>query len=371
MNRKTISASLFIALLALFAASAFYATFEHKLIQKLGQKEYGIINSELFATFETEFKEVVAYNDPLLHGWGALQYGAFNAGKSGVVIGEDEWLFTKEEFEKVEGFDANVRANLAFIAHAAQQLQEEGVELIILPLPSKARVYADRLGDVRAPHYHAGLYGKLVWHLNNHALYHINVNDLFALYKDDGEGDLFMRTDTHWSQRGAKLTAQAVRSFFIEGLTYSMDFETVRSSAKIDKSQSETYRGDLTEFVSTGGWHAQVGPKSEKLHKVLIEKSVSGGGDLFGEQVLPIALVGTSYSAESEWHFADFLAAEFNAEIWNRADPGEGPFTPMQKFLNEKSWEQNGVKLVLWEIPERFLPVDYELNVASNEEGAK
>lgn len=363
LNKDKISAMCFIALLALFAVSAIYTTIHHSLIQKLGQKEYGIINSELFATFEKEFKDAVPYNDPLLHGWGALQYGVFNSGKPGVVIGADEWLFTKEEFEWLPDYYQHIGANQEFISQAAAQLQQEGLELIIVPIPAKARVYKEQLGAHATPEYRAMVYPGFMDYLESQKLYYVDMFAHFQAMKDEAEAPLYMRTDTHWSQQGARVTAKKVKAYFDEGLKYSIDFKKTRTEVVKGDSRSEIpYRGDLTEFVPTGFWSEFVGPKSEWIDELKLEKASSGGG-LFGDVELPIALVGTSYSAEAEWHFADFLGDVFDAEIWNLADEGQGPFTPMQTFLKEKQWQGKGVKLVIWEIPERFLPVKYELNI--------
>jgi len=44
------------------------------------------------------------------------------------------------------------------------------------------------------------------------------------------------------------------------------------------------------------------------------------------------------------------------SDIVSFAQEGEGPFVPMKEALENPGLQEAGVKLVLWEIPERYLP---------------
>ena len=81
----------------------------------------------------------------------------------------------------------------------------------------------------------------------------------------------------------------------------------------------------------------------------------SGGPGLFGEIVIPVTLVGTSYSGDPRWAFEDALRLELGLDVLNVAAEGEGPFEPMREYLRSEAISEVSPDLVVWEIPERYL----------------
>ena len=49
------------------------------------------------------------------------------------------------------------------------------------------------------------------------------------------------------------------------------------------------------------------------------------------------------------------------ANVLNVADEGQGPIVPMVNYLKSKAFLETPPELIVWEIPERFLPVHYQL----------
>jgi alginate O-acetyltransferase complex protein AlgJ len=68
-----------------------------------------------------------------------------------------------------------------------------------------------------------------------------------------------------------------------------------------------------------------------------------------------LALVGTSYSAQPSWNFHGALQEALGEDVGNYAKEGLGPFAPMFEYLRSKDFAQAPPRLVLWEIPERYL----------------
>ena len=81
----------------------------------------------------------------------------------------------------------------------------------------------------------------------------------------------------------------------------------------------------------------------------------SGQDALFGDAALPVTLVGTSYSANKLWHFEGHLKTAMQADILNMADEGQGPFATMRAWLDSGNFKSNKPRLVIWEMPERYL----------------
>jgi alginate O-acetyltransferase complex protein AlgJ len=71
-----------------------------------------------------------------------------------------------------------------------------------------------------------------------------------------------------------------------------------------------------------------------------------------------VALVGTSFSAKSDWNFLGFLQNALAAEVLNFSAEGQGPFAPMQTFLASDTFKNTPPKLVIWEIPVRYTSMD-------------
>ena len=79
-----------------------------------------------------------------------------------------------------------------------------------------------------------------------------------------------------------------------------------------------------------------------------------------GEEGVPVALAGTSYSANTLWSFESHLRNELQTDVLNVAEEGKGPFDPMSTYLEQlEVGDLNYPKLVLWEIPIRYLD-DYD-----------
>ena len=116
------------------------------------------------------------------------------------------------------------------------------------------------------------------------------------------------------------------------------------------------FEGDLLAFVDLGPFRE----KFTALHDVIDvfeTDAVDGGsaGGLFGDVTIPVALVGTSYSARPEFHFEGFLKSELDADLVNYAEVGLGPFAPMDRFLETLGAATSAPRLVIWEIPERYI----------------
>jgi hypothetical protein len=52
-------------------------------------------------------------------------------------------------------------------------------------------------------------------------------------------------------------------------------------------------------------------------------------------------------------------------DVENLSLEGEGPMAPMLEFLNTENLDKDAIKLVIWEIPERYMLFDYSPLYAS------
>lgn len=336
-------------ILAIGAIFSFFAT--SGTLSKPSLAEF--LNGKWTSSYETTFDEALFHYKPSLDFWNITNYKLFKEGKDGVIIGKEGWLFTTEEFDRPKGFADNLKFNTDFIAQTHDALAEKNVQLFVVPIPSKTRLLKTKLERQKLPTYRNTLYRDFISYLNKQNIRHLDL----AFYVQNPES-FFLKTDTHWTAAGAELTAKHVaRRVFDLNL-----IENKGDTFATTLSQPQTYEGDLMRYTVNGDAARYVGLNADTI-QIPKTMSTTPNDDLFSDTQIDIALVGTSYSANKEWNFEGFLKQYINADLLNMADEGLGPFETMQNYLLSSTFKNTPPKLVVWEIPERFLPVHYDLDI--------
>ena len=309
----------------------------------------GKLNGESAQAYEEEFDNNLAHRDASVKLWNSVGYVLFGEGAEGVLIGREGWLFTHEEFLYGEDFAANLKRNKDYILEVSWQLTSENIRLIILPLPSKARVYKNKLGRYAFPTLWKNQYEDLIQFLRTHDLIY---TDILSIYVKVRQNSLFLKTDTHWTPLGARLAAMKVGSVVQREFPYlswdNIDYKSARAGKIV-------HEGDLMRYTVTGRDSRIFGLEKDRFYKWHTERKGEANNDFLGDPALPIALVGTSYSANPLWNFQGFLKEFLGSDILNVADEGLGPFETMHKYLGSEAYEKSKPKLVVWEIPERYI----------------
>ena len=314
-----------------------------------------VLNGSWATAYQARFEEALPLRDTALATWGGLSYWLFGEGRAGLLIGDDGWLFSTEEFARPENAATQTRANLAYIEDVRDALAARGIGLIVAVVPAKARVYEERSGRYTLPDDARQRYAALRAALLERGL---TAPDLLgALLEAKTEGEVFLRTDTHWTPYGALVAARAVAAAAppFEGLGET-PFQTRSRDA-------QDYRGDLLNFLPLGRL-SRFGPAPDRLERVetVARRTPQGGANaLFGEVTIPVTLVGTSYSADARWNFAGALQTALGADVLNVADAGQGPFVPMARYLASETLRNTVPELVVWELPERYIGKAYEV----------
>jgi alginate O-acetyltransferase complex protein AlgJ len=304
-----------------------------------GESKLNVLNGEWASSFETRFDEGLIHHSLSLSFWNGLNAVLFKEGKDGVLIGDDGWLFSTEEFERPKGYEQNIYNNLKYIANVKEALDQINIDLIVVPVPAKARVLESKLGRYEFPEYRQSVYSQFLTFLLSNE---IQSFDLFSEIKNTE--DFFLKTDTHWSLNGSELTAKNVQALLDTKLLrpYKQNYDITREGG-------QSLKGDLTRYTVKS---------SEDMNAV----ALTGGthDDLFGDTYIPVTLVGTSYSADKRWGFEKFLKYHLQTDVLNMADEGLGPFEVMRNYLKSNELKNTKPKLIIWEIPERYLPIKFE-----------
>jgi len=285
--------------------------------------------------FEGRFEASIPANEGAVAIWAAVKWVLFQEPANGAVAGKDGWLFTAEEFTE----PSDPRDFSSELARVSRALSKDGITLVPLIVPDKARMQAQRLQRGRSESF-TQRYAHTLAAIQNAGLVGIDLRKTLQI------DAAFMRTDTHWSPEGARRAANAIAEAVQE-------LEIPRAKVTTLATGVTEFDGDLMSFVATGPFRSRVGPARETIEN--FETTVATKGGLFGDVAVPVALVGTSFSAKEEFHFEGFLKQALQADVLNLSHVGQGPFVPMDAFLKDRSSFSTLPSLVIWEIPERFL----------------
>lgn len=306
-----------------------------------------VLRGKLAHAFETHYDRAFPLKTLGVNLWAAIDYALFDEGRPGVVVGRDGWLYTDEEFKLDDDSPVLVERHLALIDWVKRTLAARNIALLVAVVPAKARVYPEHLERRQPPALRQGLYARALDAL--HAEGVATADLLQPLDAGKRRQPTFLRTDTHWTPWGAQLAAQAVAARVGDAVHASGRFRTQFEGAR-------AHRGDLFNFLPLDPWFAWLLPAPDRLAR--FRTVASGGGDLLGaDPAAEVALVGTSYSAEPQWNFAGALKQALHADVLNYARDGEGPFAPMLAYLQSADFRTSPPRLVIWEVPERYLPL--------------
>ena len=305
------------------------------------------LNGAAAREFENHYKADFPATDFGTALWTAIEFRLFGTGRPGVVIGRDGWLFSEEEFRAWPQAEARLQQRLALIEAVDQRLWVQGVDLILAPLPAKARIYPDKLGERQPDLSQRLLYERLLTEMRRR---HVNHVDLFgALLACSHEEPSFLRTDTHWTPQGAQCAARMIAAQ-AQRLSHPAAYSTEQLPVR-------AHQGDLLKYLPMAPWFSQWMPEPDRYRP--LQSRAAGSGDLLGDAPLPdTVLICTSYSEDRRWNFEGALSQALGEPVLNFAERGVGPYLPMLRWLQalEQGTAASGVpRQVIWELPERYL----------------
>ncbi|MBB2495635.1 alginate O-acetyltransferase [Aquipseudomonas ullengensis] len=319
-----------------------------------------VLNGKLSHAFEKHYDAEFPVKQFGTNVWAALDFTLFGEGRPGVVIGQDGWLYSDEEFKPVADGKQHLRDNLAMIRGVRDELASQGIQLVLAIVPAKSRLYPEYVGENRITLMRQDLFEQFRGSVRRAGI--IAPDLLGPLQEAKHHGQVFLRTDTHWTPLGADVAAQRLSAAVQRAVTLQgepQDFVT-------EDSHSESYKGDLTRFLPLDPLFEQLMPAPDNLQqrRTTAANSSTAADDaaLFSDSALPVTLVGTSYSANPSWNFAGALREYLQRDLSNHAEDGHGPILPMLKYLQSDELKSAKPQVVIWEFPERYLPMANDLS---------
>lgn len=305
-----------------------------------------VLSGSYQSKYEDGFKAANPLSGIAINAFASVRYAVLGQASNGAIVGDDGWIFSAEELETHNNFDANIKASVQEVAFAKATLEAKGIHLLAVIVPDKADVYAEQLSLERSPAIKARR-ATFVSLLQQAGVETYDTAPTLISLKS--QTDAFMKDDTHWSPSAT----QGIAAMIANKLS---KVERDAVAVTTTETGSTPFDGDLLAFVPTGPFRPYVGPTQNTISTY--ETAVETTGGLFGDPVIDFVLVGTSYSAKADWHFEGFLKQTLQADVLNVSLEGQGPFVPMNAFLNSETLENTPPKVVIWEIPVRYISKD-------------
>ncbi len=282
---------------------------------------------------------------------GVLRWKLFGSGGPQVWVGRHDWLFLVEELRPWPGAEAVMATRAALVARVQAALRAKDIDLVVTLVPDKARMVAAELDGPRARQT-VGRYRAFLAALRGAGVTTVDLADAFAA---SGGGAMFyFRTDTHWNQQGAALAARATAAAVTTDFDRGLHFTTEAAAAETDGP------GDLLRLMSLDripdGLPIRLRPAPDRQHLETtraLEKPASSGGLLDDGPEIPVVLIGSSFSKNS--NFDGRLQEALGAQAANFAQSGGGFASAANAYFASVAFHDTPPKLVIWEIPERVV----------------
>lgn len=275
--------------------------------------------------------------------------------------GKADWVFFRKSVDYVVGGDLNIQSKeknpIPHLVEFQNYLKSQGVSMIFVPIPNKEEVYFEQLPtEVKAPQIPlVNPYSRKF--LKDAQAAGIEVIDLLPLFLKAKEQDknskenVYQRQDTHWSNRGLQIAAEAIAARVKEFAWYND--VTKMAFTSVDTTFSR--QGDIVDRL----------PEADRPNYppvVLEAKQVRmpEGTPYKPNKAFPILLIGDSFTGVFE--SVDCKSAGVGAHIASKTGIpvdiitswGGGPLV-REKSMNARAKDLPVKRLVIYMMVARDL----------------
>lgn len=275
---------------------------------------------------------------------------------SSVVIGKDDWLFTRYEFATPDDAQ-DTQATIGLLSKINKAFERKGITLAMVMVPSKIRIHADFLPDSKPlDSYTAGKYDAAVSALQAGGVHIVNLNQSFMASKHrSSDTSIFLHLDTHWSPTGALLAAETIKAEIdktpaLKAALNAIPEEKFALTWAANKKVTRTR--DLVKLLPPGSPTYA----AEQILQFKVDRvNESKAGLLTNSDTTLITVIGSSYTNKNTG-YPDALRFTLQRNLLDISIPvDQGPWVGMEAYLRDEAFKTNKPKLIIWEIPEREL----------------
>ncbi len=263
--------------------------------------------------------------------------------------GYDGWFFRDNDIK----MDFSISPETAqYFGRLNAALERKGIKLVLIPLLSRALMapvmvdHDDLWQENYDPELAKTSYENLV---NTLKAAHLDVISLLPLadtYATDDPYKYNFKRDIHWKPEGARIIAQEVAT----DLKALPNYDALSKVKTVTKKREEVGRsGTIMEEIQK---LCNGNIEAESYNPYEYERIIEGNADaLFGSDsaAIPVALVGTSFSAVDEFNFLPFVEENSKVEMANFSIAGGGMFTSIISYLSSPFFHANVPPVMLWE----------------------
>jgi alginate O-acetyltransferase complex protein AlgJ len=269
-----------------------------------------------------------------------------------VIRGIGDWLYFHEEwFSQVE----NEKKSVENIIKIVTAFKTQNIPIVVALTPAKSRIYSEYLQSGDLPKKEIQVKYTNTIELLQSA--QVPVIDLYSWLLSAKKAatirhfPLYFRQDSHWSKTGGLLAGQEVARFI--RLNYAERIKSIpEQQFQLNMLPISRQLGDLTKFLSESERQIFLPEPYEPYE--LLPLGEATGSDLFSDFQPEVVLVGSSYSLPGTG-FEDGIRLALSKNTLNYSLGGQGQWEPVHQFLTDAIQAKTLPKLVIWEIPERFL----------------
>lgn len=271
-----------------------------------------------------------------------------------VLLGADGWFFlgasTRDFPVPLE--KAALPRTAELIAATTRWFERNGTKVVVLFVPEKSSLLPDQVRAAEptfSPMYDAGCEAFRAQRLA--------FIDPRPVLTKNGE-PLYFKNDTHWTSDGAVAAAQLVVDRIVAHYGSPDLVPGVAVDGEIFQNGPRLHVGDLVKMLGLkdgGELERSLGVTTATI----VGRDAKTKGLLDSKQPEDIVLVGTSYS--HGYYLPSVFSALLDRRVENRAIIGRGPIVPLLQVAQDALLGRRPFpKLMIWEVPERFLFVSAE-----------
>ena len=269
------------------------------------------------------------------------------------LIGGNGRLFFEPDIQHTLGKPFPIEPPLQAILHFREQLQRRGIQLLLLPIPPKSAVEADRYAKrpVREPLLRNPAYAELAKRLRDE-----NVPLL------DDPPETFLKTDTHWTPEAMRAAAQRTAQWIQQWNARENNARENEENAPLSTQKTAYTRGKQT-VQGTGDLAAMLNasiPKETALIEPIFQPDGSPWEPTRNAEIL---LLGDSFSniyslEEMTWGAAAGFAEQLSYELQRPLDRivlNQGGSRASRRELARNPSRLENARIVVWQFAAREL----------------
>jgi alginate O-acetyltransferase complex protein AlgJ len=261
---------------------------------------------------------------------------------SAVITGQGGWLFPAwESLSKVD--NAGIARNITLLKEMRQQLAREQINLVVLVVPMKAPLYAQRLpADTPLSPAVAQRYDRLQADLNKAGLTTLDIKPILSR-TEQGKQTAFYRADYHWTAWSAENTADAVAGLI--GHRYALQGEA-GGGAVLGEWFDKRAFGDLAANFLPAVKRKAIG------RDIYTVRHQAEQDLLIDDAPAPVQVIGNSF-VQPYLGFPQKLSNALDRPVSLTWNPGDiGPWATLLQYLESPDFVQHKPQVIVWQFNE-------------------